>query len=126
MGLKSGRAKTYFGPTALKRGRAMARVAPPLPTPLAVIPSKSRTSSASNQTLFDNSFAVQGPKLWNAIPHELTVIENLEQFKNKLTKFLLSFPDKPPIRGYTPPNNNSLLSWRNERVFTSLMGGQNY
>ena len=32
--LKRGRAKTYFGPTALKRGRAMARVAPPLPTPM--------------------------------------------------------------------------------------------
>ena len=29
--LKRGRAKTYFDPTALKRGRAMARVAPPLP-----------------------------------------------------------------------------------------------
>ena len=38
---------------------------------LAIIPSKSRTSSAANQTLFDNSFAVQGPKLWNAMPHHL-------------------------------------------------------
>ena len=45
---------------------------------LAIIPSKSRTSSAANQTLFDNSFAVQGPKLWNAMPHNLNSIQSLE------------------------------------------------
>ena len=73
---------------------------------LAIIPSKSRTSSATNQTLFYNSFAVQGPKLWNAMPHNL----NLEHFKDQLTKFLLSFPDMLPIRGCSPPNSNSLLS----------------
>ena len=93
---------------------------------LAIIPPKSRTSSAANQTLFDNSFAVQGPKLWNAMPHHLNSIQSLEHFKDQLTKFLLSFPDKPPIRGYRPPNSNSLLSWRIERGFTSLWGGRNY
>ena len=76
---------------------------------LAVIPSKRRTSSTANLTLFDNSFAVQGPKLWNAIPYHLNVIQDLEHFKDKLTKFMLSLPDKLPIRGYTPPNTNSLL-----------------
>ena len=80
---------------------------------LAVIPSKRRTSSTANLTLFDNSFAVQGPKLWNAIHYHLNVIQDLEHFKDKLTKFMLSLPDKPPIRGYTPPNTNSLLCWRN-------------
>lgn len=93
---------------------------------LAIIPPKGRTSSAANQTLFDNSFAVQGPKLWNAMPHHLNSIQSLEHFKDQLTKFLLSFPDKPPIRGYRPPNSNSLLSWRIERDFTSLWGGRNY
>ena len=77
---------------------------------LAIIPSKSRTSSAANQTLFDNSFVVQGPKFWNAMPHNLSSIQSLEHFKNQLTKFLLSFPDMPPIKGCTPPNSNSLLS----------------
>ena len=91
---------------------------------LAVIPSKCRTSSAANQSLFDNSFAVQGPKLWNAIPYHLNVIEDPEHFKDQLTKFMLSLPDKPPIRGTTPPNTNSLLCWKNERGFTSLWGGQ--
>jgi hypothetical protein len=65
---------------------------------LALIP----PSSAANQTLFDNSFAMQGPKLWNAMPHHLNGIQGLQ-------RFLLPFPDKPPIRGYTPPNSNSAV-----------------
>ena len=92
---------------------------------LAVIPSKFKVSSAANQTLFDNSFAVQGPKLWNAIPYHLNVIQDLEHFKDQLTKFMLSLPDMPPIRGDRPPNSNSLLCWRQERGYTSLWGGQN-
>ena len=92
---------------------------------LAIVPSKSRTSSAANQTPFDNSFAVQGPKLWNAMPHNLNNIQSLEHFKDQLTKFLLSFPDMPPIRECSPPNFNSLLSWRIERGFISLWGGRN-
>ena len=55
------------------------------------------------------SFAVKGPKLWNAMPYDLNVIQDLEHFKDQLTKFMLSLPDRPPIRGYTPPNSNSLL-----------------
>ena len=92
---------------------------------LAVIPSKFPSSSAANQSLYDQSFAVQGPKLWNAIPYHLNVIDDLEHFKDQLTKFMLSFPDKPPIRGYTPPNSNSLLCWRKEQGFTTLWGGRN-
>ena len=71
---------------------------------LAVIPSAQKASSSANQSLFDNSFAVHGPKLWNAMPYHLNVIQDLEQFKNKHTQFMLSLPDMPPIRGYTPPN----------------------
>ena len=92
---------------------------------LAVIPSKFPSSSAANQSLYDQSFAVQGPKLWNAIPYHLNVIDDLEHFKDQLTKFMLSFPDKPPIRGYSPPNSNSLLCWRKEQGFTTLLGGRN-
>ena len=91
---------------------------------LAVIPPARKVSSASNQSLFDSSFAVQGPKLWNAVPYHLNVIQDLEQFKNKLTQFMLSLPDMPPIRGYTPPNSNSLLCWRNDRGAASLWGGR--
>ena len=92
---------------------------------LAIIPSKSRASSAANQTMFDNSFAVQGPKWWNAMPHNLNSIQSLEYFKDQLTKFLLSFLDIPPIRGCSPQNSNSLLSWRIQRGYISLWGGRN-
>ena len=91
---------------------------------LAVIPPKKRSSSAANQNLFDQSFAVQGPVLWNTMPHQLNTIQDLEHFKSKLTKFMLSIPDKPPIKGYSRPNNNTLLCWKNERGYTSLWGGQ--
>ena len=91
---------------------------------LAVVPPKSKTSSAANQTLFDSSFAVQGPILWNAMPHHLNTIQDLEHFKSKLTQFMLSIPDKPPKRGWNPPNKNTLLCWKNERGYTSLWGGQ--
>ena len=60
---------------------------------LAVIPPPRKNSSAANQSLFDSSFAVQGPKLWNAMPYHLNVIQELEQFKDQLTKFMLSLPD---------------------------------
>ena len=30
---------------------------------------------------------------------------------------------KPPMRGYTPQNSNSLLSWRNDKEISSLWGG---
>ena len=91
---------------------------------LAVVPPKCKTSSAANQTLFDSSLAVQGPILWNAMPHHLNTIQDLEQFNSKLTQFLLSIPDKPPIRGWNLPNENTLLCWKNERGLTSLWGGQ--
>ena len=87
---------------------------------LAIIPSSRKNRTAANQSLFDNSFAVQGPKLWNAIPYHLNVIQDLQQVKDRLTKFMLSLPDKPPIRGYATLNSNSLLCGRNDRGAISL------
>ena len=89
---------------------------------IAVIPSKSRVSTAANQSLYDSSFAVQEPKLWNAIPYHLNVVDKAEHFKDQLTKFMLSIPDTPPIRGYASKNSNSLLCWRKERGYESLWG----
>ena len=89
----------------------------------AKIPNISRNSTAANQTLYDCSFAVMGPRLWNCIPYNLNTISCLDTFKNKLTRFLLAVPDKPPIRGYTSPNSNSLLCWRNNRDACALWGG---
>ena len=90
---------------------------------LAIIPSACKYSSAANQSLYDSSFAVLGPKLWNAMPYHLNSISDKEHFKSQLTQFMLSLPDTPPIRGYTPQNSNSLLCWRNDKEISSLWGG---
>ena len=90
---------------------------------LAKVPSVRRSAYTANQSKYEKSFAVMGPKLWNAMPYHLNLISDLEQFKNQLTKFLLSVPDKPPIRGYTSPNSNSLLCWRTDREASALWGG---
>ena len=83
-------------------------------------PSARRASSAANQSLFDNSFAFQGPQLWNAMPDHLNFIQYLEYFKDTLTKFMLSLPDKPPIRGYSPTNSNSAVLAERSRRFLLL------
>ena len=89
---------------------------------LTVVPSAYKYSSAANQSLYDNSFAVTGPKLWNVIPYHLNSISDKEHFKSLLTQFLLSIPDTPPVRGYTLQNSNSLLCWRNDKEISSLWG----
>lgn len=49
----------------------------------------------SDVSLYDHS-------LWNTIPNQLNAIYeyDLEDFKYQLSKFLFSFPVRPPIRGY--------------------------
>ena len=63
-----------------------------------------------HQSINEHSFGILGPKFWNSIPYTLTTIRELGHFKNELTKFVLSVPDKPPVKGYTTPDSNSLLS----------------
>jgi len=91
---------------------------------LAVIPPLSRDSSSRHQSMYDSSFAVHGPKLWNAMPNYLNSISDFPSFKSRLTAFLLSVPDKPPVRGYTTANSNSLLAWRVDSSASALWGGQ--
>ena len=90
----------------------------------AKIPTVNKESSLAHHTLYDCSFAVMGPKLWNSIPYPLNNMSDFTSFKNQLTRFMLSVPDKPPIRGYTSPNTNSVLAWKNDRHTTPLWGGQ--
>ena len=91
---------------------------------LAKVPMARRSVYTANQSIYEKSFAVMGPKLWNAMPYHMNLISDIEQFKSQLTKFLLAVPDLPPIRGYTSPNSNSLLCWRTDRVACALWGGQ--
>ena len=71
------------------------------------IPPLNRNAKPKFTTKFDNSFRVRAAMLWNTIPPKLTVIIGMESFKNGLTKYLTSLPDRPPIQGYS--SKNSLL-----------------
>ena len=67
--------------------------------------------NSKHQTLYDNSFTVKGPRLWNLLPNHLTTKTNINTFKIGLGKFLDNIPDKPPVTGYTYRNDNSILSY---------------
>ena len=62
---------------------------------------------------YDGSFSVMGQSLWNVLPKYINCISNFNAFKQELDKFLLSYPDQPPVAGYSTRNNNSLRSWVN-------------
>ena len=80
----------------------------------AKVPVRNRSSSAFHLSAYEHSFAVMGPELWNCIPHVLNTIQDFPSFKRKLKVFILSVPDTPPARGYTPAISNSLLCWRKD------------
>ena len=74
------------------------------------IPAIKRNSTTLSRSIYDHSFAVRGPKLWNA--KNIKFAPSFEDFKSKLTSHLMSIiPDLPPVPGYTTPNSNSILDW---------------
>ena len=76
------------------------------------IPDIKRNSTTLSRSIYDHSFAVCGPKLWNAIPKNIKCAPSFEVFKSKLTSHLMSIiPDLTPVPGYTTPNSNSILDW---------------
>ena len=81
----------------------------------AVIPSLSRCSSSRNQTLYDSSFAVRGPKLWNKVPASVKAELTFDGFKVSLSKFLALIPDNPPVPGYVCNWSNSLVDFTPSR-----------
>ena len=78
----------------------------------AQVPRISRSSFLRNQSLYDNSFAVIAPRVWNTLPGHLHQLADMQNFKNKLTDYLNSIPDNPPVSGYSCVNGNSLLDWK--------------
>ena len=66
----------------------------------------------ANQSLFDGSFAMTGPTLWNVLPAHLHTIQKFQTFKSSLTKFLKSIPDYPPVPGYPSSGSNSIVGRR--------------
>ncbi|KAL5270097.1 hypothetical protein ACHWQZ_G000973 [Mnemiopsis leidyi] len=82
---------------------------------VAIIPPLSKSSSLKNQTLYDMSFAVQGPKLWNKVPQSIKVAETFDTFKHSLSDFLALIPDTPPVAGYSCSWSNSLIDYSPSR-----------
>jgi hypothetical protein len=81
----------------------------------AVVPKLNRTSLQHNQSLYDASFSVHGPRLWNILPAHLTRVTDFTEFKNQLTNYLFTIPDRPPVAGYTCQNSNTLLDWDKDK-----------
>ena len=78
---------------------------------MARVPSINNTSNHKARTLYDLSFAVMGPRLWNIVPKVTKECTSLFSFKTHLDSFLKTFPDQPPVTGYVSQNNNSILDW---------------
>ena len=81
-----------------KRSNSLKAVLRPLP--------KTRGKLLS---IFENSFIINAPKLWNVLPATLTQTKSLNCFVHKLDLFLSEVPDEPPLPGYPCKNNNSLI-----------------
>ena len=62
------------------------------------LPRICKSSSQNNQSLYDNSFAVIGPHVWNTLPGQLYKLGDLTSFKDKLTDYLTTIPDNPPAK----------------------------
>ena len=88
----------------------------------AVVPSLRRGVAAYHQSLYDNSFAVIGPRLLNCLPGYINRMEEFEPFKIQLTSLLRQIPDQ--VKGYTSSNTNSILEWRKDPVISELWGGR--
>ena len=76
----------------------------------AVVPPLHRRASRKAQHQYDASFAVLGPRLWNAIPAKTTVKPTLSSFKSSLQKFLIATPDEPPTIGYAVADGLQLMT----------------
>ena len=68
-----------------------------------VIPTTPTSTKNRLQRLREESFCVNGPRLFNTLPSYLRNLTGVSQmdFKSKLDKFLWTVADEPLIRGYT-------------------------
>ena len=71
------------------------------------VPTLSRSAKPRCQSLYDSSFAVYAPRLWNTLPKRTSEEETFTKFKAALTRHLLTIPDQPPIAGVA--SSNSML-----------------
>ena len=81
----------------------------------AIVPPLVKGCSQRNQSLYDGSFSVLGARLWNVVPAKVKSLKTFLNFKEKLSEFLATFPDTPPVLGYSCTNSNSLIDWAGAR-----------
>ena len=84
----------------------------------ATVPHFPRNFPTRVVSLYEQSFAVKAPKLWNCLPKHVKGASTLAAFKGSLGDFLNQIPDMPPSTGYTGVNHNSILDWakQNNRI----------
>ena len=85
----------------------------PLKGITAILPPFPKHASSKNRSLYESSFAVRGPSLWNLLPKDARSQTKLDAFKISISHFLATLPDQPPVSGYTTTNDNSISSWMN-------------
>ena len=72
---------------------------------------KLKASMVHLSTVRLHFFTSTGPAIYNILPAEVKQAKSLQQFKSRLDRFLMRFPDLPPTPGYPKINNNSILEW---------------
>ena len=90
-----------------------------------IVPPVPRGVPAGVATLYEHSFAVKAPQLWNCLPSKAVDKDasSLSAFKSSLGTFLDKVPDMPPT-GQSGVNNNSLtLTWQNKISKTDFVVG---
>ena len=87
------------------------------------IPRLVKNGRMAIQTLCEQSFQVNGARLFNCMPQKIRSIEKDQNlFKPELDKFLSIIPDQPrlwslvpdPVCRVTARQSNSLLAWTQE------------
>ena len=68
-----------------------------------------QSENSTTASIYEASFGVIGPKLWNTLPRAISTITTKTTFKTRLTKYLSQFPDLPPVDGFA--SRNSLLDF---------------
>ena len=69
------------------------------------VPPLTKNSKTKFQRQYDQSFHVNGARLWNSIPKRVKQKKSFATFKAALTKLTLQLPDNPPIPGIASENS---------------------
>ena len=85
------------------------------------VPSLPRGISAKVISIYDNSYAIKAPQLWNCLPKYVKAANSMESFKSLLGQFMDTIPDMPPVLGSTGVNNNAMLDWAQQAQITEAV-----